>query len=81
MKNYRVSIDGFFTIGELHYMEDVVNEYTDKSVIDGALEDVPENELDQAYWQCIVMAFLRESIMRGRREKGESLDNLINEMC
>ena len=59
MKNYRVSIDGFFTIGELHYMEDVVNEYTDGSVIDGALEGVPENELDHAYWQCIVMEFMR----------------------
>ena len=72
MKNYRVSIDGFFTIGELHYMEDVINEYTDGSVIDGALEGVPENELDHAYWQCIVMEFLRESIMRGRREEEET---------
>ena len=69
MKNHRVSIDGFFTIGELHYMEDVVNEYTDGSVIDGALEGVPENELDHAY---IVMEFLRESIMRGRREEEET---------
>ena len=53
-------------------MEDVVNEYTDGSVIDGALEGVPENELDHAYWQCIVMEFLRESIMRGRREEEET---------
>ena len=72
MKNYRVSIDGFFTIGELHYMEDVVNGLAHWSVIDGALEGVSENELDHAYWQCIVMEFLRESIMRGRREEEET---------
>ena len=35
-------------------------------------EMVPENELDHAYWQCIVMEFLRESIMRGRREEEET---------
>lgn len=67
MKTISVPINTSFTVGDMHYMEDYVMEYMDSSVVEQALEGIPENEVPFAYYDFIVNEYLKESISRGRQ--------------
>lgn len=69
MKNILIAVESEFSVGDFHYMEDFVMDYTSPSVFEQLLEDVPEAEVESTYRSYIVQEFLRESILRGRSQQ------------
>ena len=69
MKSILVAVESEISVGDFHYMEDFVMDYTSPSVFEQLLEDVPEAEIERTYRSFVVHEFLRESILRGRSQR------------
>ena len=69
MKNILIAVESEISVGDFHYMEDFVMDYTSPSVFEQLLEDVPEAEVERTYRSYVVQEFLRESILRGRSQQ------------
>lgn len=76
MKTYPIENTCYLSIADLHYIEDFVTEFTSESVIAQALEGVREEDLEQAYNSFLLDAFVKESILRGRKTH-EDFETLI----
>ena len=68
-KNILIAVESEISVGDFHYMEDFVMDYTSPSVFEQLLEDVPEAEVERTYRSYVVQEFLRESILRGRSQQ------------